>query len=182
MTTPSRRLIERITHPAYVEGLREKSIDDLRTMRDECREAENEISFERRLCHARIDILNAELANRSGKGVTGSLVERLPEILGGLGHAEGSESLPERAPDFSVPRSADVPRRRVEEIMGEQTLARLPQLQPAEIKGIVENLRKHEAALSTRRQGLHEVLDAIQEEIVRRYASGEADPSAARGH
>lgn len=105
----------------------------------------------------------------------------MPEILGSLGHAEGSEPLPERAPDLSIPRSADVPRRRVEQIVGEQILARLPQLQPAEIEGIIENLKEHEAVLSTRRQGLHEVLDVIQGEIVRRYASGEADPSAALG-
>jgi hypothetical protein len=178
MTEPRRRLVERITHPAYLEGLRDKTIDALRGMREECRAAENEISFERRLCHARIDILNAELDNRSGKG-NGSLMDRLPQILGSPGHGQGSDPLPERAPDFSIPRSADIPRRRVEEIVGEQTLARLSKLQPAEIKGIVENLEDHEAVLSTRRQGLHEVMDALQQEIVRRYASGEADPTTA---
>lgn len=181
MTEPPRRLVERITDPRYLEGLRNKPIEDLRVMRDESREAENEISFERRLCQARIDILTAELDNRSGGGGTVNLVERLPQILGSLGGGGGSEGLPDRAPDFSIPRSADVPRRRVEEIVGEQTLARLPQLQPAEIKGIIENLAEHEATLSARRQEMHEVMDVIQEEFVRRYASGEADPSAVLG-
>lgn len=181
MTEPRRRLAERIADRAYLEGLGDKPIDDLRAMREECREAENEISFERRLCHARIDILNAELDNRSGGGGHRNLVDRLPEILGSLGRGSGSEPLPDRAPDFSIPRSADVPRRRLEEILGEQTLARLSQLRPAEIKGIIENLAEHEAALSARRQGVHEVMDLIQNEFVRRYASGEADPSTALG-
>ena len=181
MTEPKRRLVERVSDPAYAEDVRSRSMEEVRAMRDECREAENEISFERRLCHARIDILRAELDNRSRGGGDGELVERLPQILGSLGRTEGAEALPERAPDFSIPRSADVPRRRVEEIVGEQTLARLPQLQAAEIKGIIEHLEEHEAALSARRQRVHEVMDAIQKEIVRRYTSGEADPSAALG-
>jgi hypothetical protein len=178
MTEPRRRLVERIAHPSYLEGLGDKPIEDLRAMREECRQGENEISFERRLCHARIDILKAELDNRR-KGSDADLIESLPRILGNLGRGSGSEPLPDRAPDFSIPRSADVPRRRVEEIVGEQTLARLPQLQPEEIGAIIENLAAHEAALSARRQRVHEVIDVIQKEFVRRYASGEADPSAA---
>lgn len=151
-------------------------------MRDECRDGENELSFERRLCQARIDILTAELERREGKG-EGDLLDRLPQILAEGGH--GGESpdapLPARAPDFSIPRSADVPRRRVEEIAGEQTLARLSQISVDEIKGIIESLAEHERTVSARRRRAHEVMDEIQAEIVRRYTSGEADPTAALG-
>jgi hypothetical protein len=179
--TPKRRLVERVIEPGYADALGEKSVEDLRTMRDECREAENELSFERRLCHARIDILNAELDRRTGKA-PGDLVDRLPEILGeGRERLDEDSPLPPRAPDFSIPRSVDVPRRRVEEIAGEQNLARLAQLSAEEIKETIRSLAELERTLSDRRRRIHDVMDAIQAEIVRRYTSGEADPTAALG-
>ncbi|MDQ3987334.1 MAG: hypothetical protein M3280_12660 [Actinomycetota bacterium] len=173
-----RRLTERITDSSYVEDLSDKSIEELRSMREECSEGENEVSFERRLCQARIDILSAELSRREGDE-QGDLVSRLPEILGG-GLTQPSEApLPDRAPDFSIPRNADVPRRRIEEIVGEETLARLQEIEPDEIRDIIRSIGDHERNLSEKRKDIHEVMDLIQGEIVRRYTSGEADPTAA---
>lgn len=176
MAERKRRLVERIVDPSYLEGLGDKDLAALRAMREECREGELELSFERRLCQARIDILSAELERRAG-GDEGDLVSRLPQILSkdAMSRAEGGP-LPSRAPDFSIPRNADVPRRRVEEIVGEQTLARIPTLSPEEIRGIIASLGEHERNVSERRRNVHEVIDAIQAEIVRRYA---ADPGAA---
>ena len=180
MTERKRRLVERITDPTFAHGIGEASLDELRMMRDECREGENELSFERRLCQARIDILSAELERRSG-GASEGLLERLPEILASESGRPTGSPLPARAPDFSVPRNADVPRRRVEEIVGEQTLARLASISTDEIRTIIASLAEHEAAVSARRRRVHEVLDALQAEIVRRYVSGEADPTTALG-
>ena len=178
--THKRRLVERVGDPDYVSDLASKSLEELRGMRDDCRDADNEVSFERRLCQARIDILSAELARRQGGGDE-DLVSRLPQILATEGRAPSGAPLPERAPDFSIPRTADVPRRRVEEIAGERTLAQLPQLSVEEVRRIIESLGEHERTLSARRKKVHEAMDAIQDEIVRRYVSGEADPSAALG-
>ncbi|MFP5351316.1 MAG: hypothetical protein ACLGIB_01975 [Actinomycetota bacterium] len=173
MSEVKRRLVDRIIEASYIEGLTELSMEDLRAMRDECAEGETEVSFERKLCQARIDILSAELDHRSGKS-TGDLIARLPEIL-----AEGTSGsagvLPSRAPDLSIPRNTDIPRRRVEEIVGEQTLARLSQVPTEEIKKIIESLAEHERILSGKRKRVHEVLDSVQAEIVRRYTSGEED-------
>jgi hypothetical protein len=186
MAEPHRRLVERITESSYLDDFEVADIAVLREMRAECREAENELSFERKLCHARMDILSAELDRRSG-GSSGDLVERLPEILGATerGAAERGTAerapLPSRAPDFSIPRNADIPRRRVEEILGEGTLSRLPQLRTEEIRSIVGSLAEHEQRVSQRRREVHDVMDRLQAEIVRRYTSGEADPSAALG-
>jgi hypothetical protein len=179
MTEKKRRLTERIVDPTYVEGLEERPIDELKEMRAECREGENEISFERRLSQGRVDILRAELARRKG-GDDEDLVSKLPEILA-TEPMPSDNPLPSRAPDFSTPRSADVPRRRVEEIVGEQTLARLRELGEDEIEDILASLGDHEEKLSARRKRVHEVMDRIQAEIVRRYQSGEADPTAAIG-
>ncbi|MGH2699224.1 MAG: hypothetical protein ACRDJL_08510 [Actinomycetota bacterium] len=177
MNSHRRRRYEAIAEPDYVENLGGRSLEDLRSLRDECREVENEVSFERRLCHARIDILRAELERRSGQQDQ-DLLSRLPEILGSA-EPRGEESpLPSRAPDLSIPRNADIPRRRIEEIAGEQTMTRLNRLQSDEIKEIMSSLADHERNLSERRRKLHEVMDVIQAEIVRRYTSGEADPVA----
>ncbi|HEX2051852.1 MAG TPA: aerial mycelium formation protein [Actinomycetota bacterium] len=182
MTEPTheRRLVDRVADPSFVDGLGSKPLDELRAMRDACRTADNEVSFERRLCQARIDILSAELSRRQGGGDE-DLLSRLPEILATEGRAPTDGALPERAPDFSIPRTADVPRRRVEEIAGETTLAQLPQLSGDEVRRIIESLGEHERSLSERRKRVHDAMDAIQDEIVRRYVSGEADPSEALG-
>lgn len=174
------RLSERVTHPSFLEGLESKSIEELRTLRDESREAETEASFERRLCQARLDILAAEVSRREGGGGE-DLVSRLPEILGGgeRSHGVGDSPLPSRAPDLSAPRNADIPRRRVEEVVGEQTLARLPEIDLDELRKIIEMLAEYETTVSSRRRSIQEVMDKIQAEIVRRYTSGEADPTAA---
>ena len=173
-----RRLIEKINDPAYLDALSERSLDEIREMREECRAGENELSFERRLCQARLDILQAELDRRDGKG-SGDLMDRLPQILAAEAPQETDMPLPSRAPDFSIPRSADVERRRVDEIVGEQTLARLQDISKDEIKSIMTTLAEHERNLSARRRQVHEVMDVLQAEIVRRYTSGEADPTAA---
>lgn len=178
MVEQKRRLVERITDPAYLDGLGDKDLASLRAMREECREGELELSFERRLCQARIDILSAELERREGGGGEGDLVSRLPQILAkdAMSRSGDEGPLPNRAPDFSIPRNADVPRRRVEEIVGEQTLARIPTLAPEEIRGIIASLGEHERRVSERRRNVHDVIDALQAEIVRRYT---ADPGSA---
>ncbi len=176
MPPQSRRLVEAITDADYLDGLESKSLDEVRAMRDVCREGEMELSFERRLCQARADILAAELDRRSGK-VQGDLMSRLPSILAAEG-GSGGGLLPSRAPDFSTPRNADIPRRRVEEIVGEQTLARLGSIPAEEIKKIMVALAANEQEVSARRKLVQDVMDRVQSEIVRRYTSGEADPTS----
>jgi hypothetical protein len=180
MTEQRRRLVERITDPAYVDALDALDVDALKAKRDECREAEIELSFERRLCQARIEILRAELERRERGEEADDLVARLPEILAG-GTSRGDAPLPDRAPDFTIPRNADIPRRRVDEVVGDQTLARLPHLGRDEIKRIGENLEEWERSVSARRKEVQTILDRLQDEIVRRYKSGEADPGAVLG-
>lgn len=181
MSETKRRLVEKVQDPGFLEGLDVRPIEELRSMRDQCREAETELSFERRLCQARIDILSAELDRREG-GSESSLLSRLPEILAEERQGRPTDTpLPSRAPDLSIPRNADIPRRRVEEIVGEQTLARLPKLPTDEIRKIMTSLADHERRLSARRKAVQDVMDNIQAEIVRRYTSGEADPAKVLG-
>ena len=68
--------------------LSEKSDEELKTILNKLDEDEQKLSYERRLLHAKIDILKAELTarlkekHRQGKSlVTGRDLERLTEIL-----------------------------------------------------------------------------------------------------
>lgn len=177
MTPENRRLVDRVISEDYLEGLGDRSMEDLRTLREEARECENEMSFERRLAQGRIDILKAELARREGKD-SEDLLSLLPRILADR-RPTGANPLPDRAPDFSVPRSAHVDRKRAEEIEGERILATLPDLDDSEIDEKLGALKQHEQNLSLKRKRVHGVLDVLQAEIVRRYQSGEADPTSA---
>ena len=175
-----RRLADRVVDPSYLEGLTDQPMEQLQTMKAEVQGVENDISFERRLCQARIDILTAELDHRAGR-VQGDVMSRLAHILADEDTGTSSNPLPARVPDLSVPAAADRPRRRVEEIVGAQDLARLTKLPEERIRSSVEQLAEHEKNLSSRRKQLHEILDRIQAEIVRRYTTGEEDPSKLLG-
>ena len=170
-----RRLSDRIAGPSYLEGLEDHPMERLQQMRTEAQGFENELSFERRLCQARIDILSAELDHRAGR-VEEDVMSRLAQILADDTSAPSETPLPSRVPDLSVPASTELPKRRVEEIVGVDTLAKLSDLSEAELRVNIESLAEHERNLSSRRKAVHEVLDKIQGEIVRRYSSGE-DPS-----
>jgi hypothetical protein len=69
-------------------NLRDRTIDDLRSLLDELYAEEQRVSYRRRVLHGKIDILRAELVRRlkddreAGKGVvSGGDIERLIEIL-----------------------------------------------------------------------------------------------------
>ncbi|HET7482037.1 MAG TPA: hypothetical protein VFK89_04180 [Actinomycetota bacterium] len=171
-----RRLVERIAEDDFLDGIADRSLEELQKLRDEIAQLENEVSYERRLCQARIDILGAELDRRAG-GAEDDLIARLPQILadqkGPTEKRSGEQSLPARVPDVALPRVTEAPRRRLEEAVGGQTLARLPTMPDDEIKTNIDSLKTYEKTLSVRRKRIHEVLDEIHAELVRRYATDE---------
>ncbi len=69
---------------------------ELRALIDDLTKEENEVSYQRRMLHGKIDILRAELVNRlrtkreAGDAlITGDDVEQLTNILAGRGPREG---------------------------------------------------------------------------------------------
>ena len=54
----------RVLDPAYLAGVEDRPVDELRAMHAECLELETEVSYVRRLAQARIDIVEAELDRR----------------------------------------------------------------------------------------------------------------------
>lgn len=166
-----RRRIDRILVPAYVEALEQIPLSEIRAKRSECEEEEASVSYERRLVQARLDILRAELKRRA-EGGSGSIVDMLPSILGG----ERRRSRGAFPKDVAVP-SVDHPRRRVEKLVSDDTLARVPELADDEIRAISEKLAAAERDVSELRGAVQRVMGALTAELARRYKTGEADPS-----
>jgi hypothetical protein len=115
-----------------------------------------------------------EVAHRRELGEPGdlaTLVACLPEILSEHVHSEGNG----RLPILMAPAEEDQAMvERMDTIIDVDRLSALPQLSADELSGIVEALSFLEREASTTRRALHEVMDRLQEELVRRYKSGEA--------
>ena len=86
-----------MTDEAYLQGLEQRSTDDVRAMRAECQSLETQVSFVRRLAQGRLDIVDAEL-DRRHKGRPPSdlaeMVAALPDTLGRHLTAPGSGRRP----------------------------------------------------------------------------------------
>jgi hypothetical protein len=157
----------------YLAGLSELDLDAVREKRAACQEVEVALSYLRRVAQGRLDIVLAELDRRAGGGPAdlAALVERLPEILSERVRAPGLGRLPTlMAPDLEV---LDVAAE-LDAVADPTRLADLADLDDAAVRTLAERLEQVEARLSADRRALHERIDRIQEEIVRRYKSGEA--------
>lgn len=168
------RRIDRILDPGYLDGLRELPTDELRRRRDECEEEESGVSFARRVLQGRLDILRAEVLRRrdAGQAEAETVLAALPDILG----AEQSNTHPAhaRATRFLVPPTVRYHRRDVDQILDEESVAGLQTRPLDELREIVERLAAKERELSDRRRALLDRIDALRDELLRRYKSGEA--------
>jgi hypothetical protein len=167
-----KRRMDRITSRTYLDGIESRPLAEVRSMRAECLEEESTLSFERRLVHARMDILRAELDRRSGAAADASIVSRLPEIL-----ADERRASRGAFPRVEQAAMVEHPRRRVSKLISDDTLANLPALSADEISSTLRLLGEAETETSETRRVVQSVVDALSAEIARRYRSGEADPA-----
>lgn len=167
--------LERLLEADYLGDLQSRSIEEVRSMRDECRRAEDGLSFVRRQAQGRLDIVAAELTRRAeGKGPSdaGDIVDMLPQILGhGVSTSGGVANV--RTTSLGVPDDASRMIVELEGILHESSLTGLGQITDDELRQLVDRLTEYERTVSDRRRGLHDRLDALQAEIVRRYKTGE---------
>jgi hypothetical protein len=166
----SNRRIDRIRDPGFVRGLDALSIDELRARRDECLAEREYLSLLRRLVQGRAEILKAEIERRgSGGGVP--LIERLSEILAGepQGPSRG-EALRVGLPEDEMLQA----RRRVERLVTDAAISDPGALDDASLESAVEVLAEEERTVSEERNDVLAALDALQEELKRRYRE---DPS-----
>jgi hypothetical protein len=164
----ARRRIDRITDPAFLEGLDRREVSDLRAMRDDCREEESRLSYNRRLLQGRLDIVRAEQRRRES-GEEGDLMDLLPSIL-----ADDSRTRSQRAAQ-TVPVWApteDPGRRTDEQMLADASLGQVPDLPDEELAALAERVAEEERQVSERRGVVLRSLDALQAELVRRYRDG----------
>src|SRR5687767_15988323 len=65
MPEEHRRRVDTMLEPEFLDGLAQRSMEDVRALHEECLTVETEVSFVRRLAQARIDIVEAELDRRA---------------------------------------------------------------------------------------------------------------------
>ncbi|SFP74858.1 hypothetical protein SAMN05421810_103293 [Amycolatopsis arida] len=165
-----RRRIDRVLDPDYVRDLGELALTTLRERRNEAAQEETDLSYLRRLLHARIDIVRAEQARRAA-GDGGSVVDQLAAILAGnaLGPATGSG----RHHPLEPSRAGEH-RRQAEALVGDADLSDVTALSDERLAGALETYREQELSVSARRREVQHVVDTINAEIAARYAQGTA--------
>jgi hypothetical protein len=165
------RRIDHIRSPGFVDDLDGLSLDDLRQRRDDCLAEREYLSLLRRLVQGRAEILKAEVERRGGGEDQAPLVERLAEILSGepQGPARGE------AVRISVPEEEMLlARRRVERLVADAGISDPGSMGDRQLAGAVEVLAREERAVSEARSDVLTALDALQDELKRRYKD---DPS-----
>lgn len=170
----TKRRIDRIMEPGYIEGLAALATADVRARRLDAVEEEADLSFERRLLHGRIAIMQAELARRAGEGGETSLVDRLTAILTD-DRTPTRGGFPGADPKFEY----GAPKRKISKLLADDTLARLPDLSDDEIRARLSALEEVERETSGVRRAVQAVIDVLSEELAGRYRSGDADPGEA---
>jgi hypothetical protein len=171
-----RRRIDRVLAPDYLDGLSDLDLDAIRARRAEADQEEVDLSYARRLLQGRLDILRAERQAResgeprpTGPRTDAEIARQLAKILAdeprqdhGLGRHMGST--PSR-----VGEHRREPERAVADVGGSD----LAHLADAELLGSLEHLEDVERRVSRTRREVQQVVDALTQEIARRYQSGE---------
>lgn len=162
-----------VTDPAYLEGLETWTLEEVRARRDEATETETGLSYLRRIVQGRLDIVVAEQGLRSSgePGAASDLVGELPAILSGNVHAPGLGRLPALLAPGEVDPGIEA---RLEEILPSDRMVGLDEIDEADLARCAAELTELERSISRQRREVFDVLDRLQEEIVRRYRSGEA--------
>jgi hypothetical protein len=164
---------ERLLDPSLLEGLEQRPIEEVRSLRAQCQEIETGMSFLRRVVQGHVDIVAAEVRRREEGGDPADvsrLVEQLPTILAGHLRAPGLGRLPSGVGPGKV--DADLEARIDAAVADLDDLSSLADDQLVAIQGRLADL-EHE--ISERRRALFGRIDVLQAELTRRYRAGEAN-------
>ncbi len=167
------RRLDRILQDDYLAGLDQRSVEEIRRMRDDCDEEESGVSYARRVIQGKLDIVRAEVARRQRDGEdTGRILDALPGILGNQERSSGTPGT--RISRHLVPPHVQYHRREIDQIADDEALSDLQDRTPEVLADIVERLATKERQLSDLRRSLFDRIDALQDELTRRYKSGAA--------
>ena len=167
---PSNRRIDRIREPSYLEGIDSKSLEDVRALRDECMAEREYLSLLRRLVQGRAEILKAELASRGSD-------DHRPLVLSEILASDEPATSRGEAMHVSLPEEEMLlARRRIERLVADAGISDPTELDDPKLEEAIELLAGEEREVSAQRTDVLRVLDALQDELKRRYKE---DPSLA---
>lgn len=171
--------LQRVLEPGYLAGIGAAATGELRAMRAECTDLENGVSYVRRLAQGRLDVIVAETQRRAdgAGGDLADLVARLPELLSDGVRAPGSGRVDQ---ELDPPEHVIDPLNEVlDRSVGPSIMTEVAELGIDELSAAVIALRDFEEQLSTSRRSLHRTIDALNDELARRIAAGEAPTTPA---
>jgi hypothetical protein len=165
-----RRRIDRVLAPDFSTRLGELELAEVRARRDDAAQEETDLSYLRRLLHARIDLVRAEQRRRRDGG-TAPVVADLARILAvnAVGPATGSGRH-----QTLQPSRAEAHRRHVEALVADADLSDVGSLSDEQLEGALAAYCTEESSVSQRRREVQQVVDTCNAEIGSRYASGTA--------
>lgn len=172
MAKQGRRRIDRVSAPDFLDGVEQRSPQELRSMRADCQEEEARLSYTRRLLQGRIDITRAEHGRRRGT-MSGGLVDALPSILADESTGRRDQLHARRSPVYAPTEERG--RRADDALADESGLGRLPDLDDDELDALLERLVAEERTVSTLRRQVLDHIDRLQDELVARLRSGALD-------
>ncbi len=170
--------LEELTGPEFASAVESLPLDELRRRRTACQDAEEALSLQRRLVQGRLDIVQADLYRRSGGSddEVANLVASLPDILVEHGDRHLGPGRLTSVESGSIALGADFEKLvdRLDEIVDGAKLSSLDSYDESDVRRIADELDELERGISVKRHQLHKHIDRFQEEVVRRYKTGEA--------
>ncbi len=147
-------------------------MQELRARRAQAQAVEVTLSYQRRVAQGRLDIVAAERRRREEGGDLldhEQMVAQLSEILAPHTRAPGTGRLSQ----LLAPDAAGTETPELDAIAGPRVLASLQDLTDDELDELVAALADFEVGCSALRRELHDRIDLLQAEVVRRYRTGE---------
>jgi hypothetical protein len=153
---------DRLLANDYLSGLEARPIEEIRAMRAECVAVETGLSFLRRMVQGPLDIVERELVRREvgGHADRATLIDELPGILADGPRPAGLGRLSQQLEPTSVDPELEA---ELEEILAGGVIADVTSLADGDL-----------VALRSRLEVFFERIDALGEELTRRYRTGEA--------
>lgn len=171
--------IEQVLADGLLDGVIDRSMEEVREQRTRCADIEADVSLARRVVQGRLDIVGHEARRRGGDTAAADalpgLLFDLPSLMtdearGGASGTPGARHVSINAPGEAAAQLVD----RLDAIASPGTLTGIGGISDSELGELLERMRGFENELSQVRRSLHDRIDALQAEIGRRYRDGEA--------
>lgn len=165
--------IEHVLAPEWIIDPTALPMEELRARRAELQEVEVTLSYQRRMAQGRLDIVAAERQRREHGGPPpdpDAVVAHLTDILAPNTRGQGTGRLSQ----LLAPEPAEAETPELDALAGPDVLASLPAMSDDGLSRLIDGLAAFEAGCSRSRRALHDRIDSLQHEVVRRYRTGEA--------